>query len=63
MTERIPLLDMSDSCVRLLVEQALRHGFITIDALNSVLPLAETDPDSIEALLEWFSAKSVSIVE
>ena len=63
MSEKIPLIDLSDSHVRSVVEQALRHGSITLDELNSVLPPAETDPASIDALLDWFAARNVSVVE
>ena len=63
MSEKIPLIDMSDSHVRSVVEQALRHGSITMDDLNSVLPPTETDPASIDALLDWFDRRNVSIVE
>ena len=63
MSEKIPLLDMSDSHVRSVVEQALRHESITMDDLNSVLPSAEPDLISLEALLDWFAARNVSVVE
>ena len=63
MSEKIPLLDMSDSHVRSVVEQALRDESFTMDDLHSVLPSAEPDLSSLEALLDWFAARNVSVVE
>lgn len=63
MTNKIPLLDMTDDHVRSVVERALRFGSIKIDELNSVLPRTEMESTSIESLLNWFEARNVAIVE
>ena len=43
-----PLLDLSDAAVKKFIKTAKARGFVTLDALNAVLPSEEVSPDQID---------------
>ena len=47
-----PLLDLSDAAVKKFIKTAKARGFVTLDALNAVLPSEEVSPDQIEDTVE-----------
>jgi hypothetical protein len=48
--------------IRRAVEIGDQHGFITFNRLNEFVP-SSADPEDIEALLEAFSARGISVTE
>ena len=46
-----PLLDLSDDAVKKMIKAAKKRGYVTIDALNAVIPSESTSPDQIEDTL------------
>src|SRR4029077_8857496 len=58
-----PLLGLSDGAVRELVRFAKKHGYVTSDQINSVLPSEEVNSGQIEDVLAMFSEMGVNVVE
>ncbi len=58
-----PLLDMSDAAVRALIKKAKKRGFVTVDAINEVLPSDQVDPDKIEDILSMFNDMGINVVD
>jgi RNA polymerase primary sigma factor len=50
-----PLLDLSDAAVKKFIKTAKARGFVTLDALNAVLPSEEVSPDQIEDTMAMLS--------
>jgi RNA polymerase primary sigma factor len=58
-----PVLDMSDAAVKKLIKTAKARGFVTLDALNAVLPSEEVSPDQIEDTMSMLSDMGITVVE
>jgi len=58
-----PLLDLSRDSVRKMIALARKRGYITMDALNSVLPSAEVNSEQIEDILALLSEMGINVVE
>ena len=58
-----PLLDLSDAAVKKLIRNAKKHGYVTVDQINSVLPSEEVNSEQIEDVLAMFSEMGVNVVE
>jgi RNA polymerase primary sigma factor len=58
-----PLLDLSDAAVKKLIRSAKKHGYVTHDQINSVLPSEEVNSEQIEDVLAMFSEMGVNVVE
>jgi RNA polymerase primary sigma factor len=57
-----PLLDLSGA-VKKLICSAKKHGYVTHDQINSVLPSEEVNSKQIEDVLAMFSGLRVNVVE
>ncbi len=58
-----PLLDLSDAAVKKFIKMAKARGFVTLDALNAVLPSEEVSPDQIEDTMSMLSDMGITVVE
>jgi len=58
-----PLLDFSDNEVRKMIKLARKRGYVTMDALNAVLPSAEVTSEQIEDILALLSEMGINVVE
>src|SRR5262245_24532098 len=58
-----PLLDLSDAGVKKFIKTAKARGFVTLDALNAVLPSEEVSPDQIEDTMSMLSDMGITVVE
>jgi RNA polymerase primary sigma factor len=58
-----PLLDLSDAAVKKFIETAKARGFVTLDALNAVLPSEEVSPDQIEDTMSMLSDMGITVLE
>ena len=58
-----PLLDLSDAAVKKFIKTAKARGFVTLDALNAVLPSEEVSPDQIEDTMAMLSDMGITVVE
>src|SRR5690349_10026996 len=58
-----PLLDLSDAAVKKFIKTAKARGFVTLDALNAVLPSEEVSPDQIEDTMSMLSDMGITVVE
>ena len=58
-----PLLDLSDAAVKRFIKTAKARGFVTLDALNAVLPSEEVSPDQIEDTMSMLSDMGITVVE
>jgi RNA polymerase primary sigma factor len=58
-----PLLGLADGAVRELVRSAKKHGYVTHDQINSVLPSEEVNSEQIEDVLAMLSEMGVNVVE
>src|SRR5436190_22359164 len=59
----LPLLDLSDAAVKKLIRSAEKHGYVTHDQINSVLPSEEVNSEQIEDVLAMLSEMGVNVVE
>ena len=58
-----PLLDLSDAAVKKFIKTARARGFVTLEALNAVLPSEEVSPDQIEDTMSMLSDMGIVVVE
>lgn len=58
-----PLLDLSDSAVRKMIKLARKRGYVTVDALNAVLPAAEVTSEQIEDTMAQLSDMGINVIE
>src|SRR5262249_16183617 len=58
-----PLLDLSDAAVKKFIKTAKARGFVTLDALNAVLPPEEVSPDQLEDTMSMLSDMGITVVE
>jgi RNA polymerase primary sigma factor len=58
-----PLLDLSDAAVKKLIRSAKKRGYVTVDQINSELPLKEANPEQIKDMLSMFGEMGVNVVE
>ncbi len=58
-----PLLDLTDVAVKKFIKQAKIRGYVTMDALNKVLPYEEVSSEAIEDTLAMLSEMGVNVVE
>src|SRR5262250_2585375 len=58
-----PLLDLSDAAVKKFIKTAKARGYVTLDALNAVLPSEEVSPDQIEDTMSMLSDMGITVVE
>src|SRR5690554_8066892 len=58
-----PLLDLSDDAVKKMIKLAKKRGFVTMDALNAVLPSAEVTSEQIEDTMAMLSDMGINVVE
>ena len=58
-----PLLDLSDAAVKKFIKTAKARGFVTLDALNAVLPSEEVSPEQIEDTMSMLSDMGITVVE
>src|SRR5207244_1779150 len=58
-----PLLDLSDAAVKKFIKTAKARGFVTLDALNAVLPSEEVSSEQIEDTISMLSDMGITVVE
>jgi len=58
-----PLLDLSDQAVKRFIKAAKKRGYVTYEALNTVLPSEEVTSDQIEDLYAKLSEMGINVVE
>ncbi|GKX33412.1 MAG: RNA polymerase sigma factor RpoD [Rhizobiaceae bacterium MnEN-MB40S] len=58
-----PLLDLSDSAVKKMIKAAKKRGYVTMDALNAVLPSEEVTSEQIEDTMSMLSDMGINVVE
>src|ERR1700749_3646809 len=58
-----PLLDLSDAAVKKMIKRAKKHGFVTFDQLNEVLPSDTTSPEQIEDIMSMLSDMGINVSE
>src|SRR5690606_6155054 len=58
-----PLLDLSDDAGKKLIKLAKKRGYITMDALNAVLPSEEVTSEQIEDTMAMLSDMGINVVE
>ena len=54
-----PLLDLSDAAVKKFIKTAKARGFVTLDALNAVLPSEEVSPDQMPRRVKVSNGKPI----
>jgi RNA polymerase primary sigma factor len=59
----LPLLDLNDAGVKKLLKAAKKRGYVTLDALNAVLPAGEVSSDQIEDVYGMLSEMGINVVE
>jgi RNA polymerase primary sigma factor len=59
----VPLLDLNDAGVKKMIKAAKKRGFVTFDALNSVLPSDSTSPEQIEDIMAMLNEMGINVVE
>ena len=58
-----PLLDLSDAAVKKMIKEAKKRGYVTMDALNAVLPSEEVTSEQIEDTMSMLSDMGINVVE
>lgn len=58
-----PLLDLSDDAVKNLIRRARKKGYVTMDALNAVLPSEEVTSEQIEDTMAMLSDMGINVTE
>ncbi len=58
-----PLLDLSDNAVKKMIKVAKKRGYVTMDALNAVLPSEEVTSEQIEDTMSMLSDMGINVVE
>jgi RNA polymerase primary sigma factor len=58
-----PLLDLSDAAVKRMIKEAKKRGYVTVDALNAVLPSEEVTSEQIEDTMSMLSDMGINVVE
>jgi len=58
-----PLIDMNNRQVKRMIKTAKEVGFVTYDALNSVLPPEEFTSEQIEDIMSMLSEMGITVVE
>ena len=58
-----PLIDMDNRDVKRMIKAAKASGFVTIDALNAVLPPEEFTSEKIEDIMAMLSELGITVVE
>ncbi|WP_274426652.1 RNA polymerase sigma factor RpoD [Chelativorans sp. YIM 93263] len=58
-----PLLDLSDDAVKKMIKAAKKRGYVTMDALNSVLPSGEVTSEQVEDTMAMLSDMGINVVE
>ena len=58
-----PLIDMDNRDVKRMIKAAKSSGFVTIDALNAVLPPEEFTSEKIEDIMAMLSEMGITVVE
>ena len=58
-----PLLDLSDNAVKKMIKAAKKRGYVTMDALNAVLPSEEVTSEQIEDTMSMLSDMGINVVE
>ncbi|WP_136660295.1 RNA polymerase sigma factor RpoD [Nitratireductor sp. XY-223] len=58
-----PLLDLSDNAVKKMIKAAKKRGYVTMDALNAVLPSEEVTSEQIEDTMAMLSDMGINVVE
>ena len=56
-------LDMSQSAVKKMIEEARERGYITYDQLNNVLPPDQVSSEQIEDVMSMLSEMGINIIE
>jgi RNA polymerase primary sigma factor len=62
-TQDGPLLDLSDAAVKKMIKEAKKRGYVTVDALNAVLPSEEVTSEQIEDIMSMLSDMGINVVE
>ncbi len=58
-----PLLDVSSDSVKKMIRAAKKRGYITVDALNEVLPAGEASSEQIEDVMSTLSEMGINVIE
>jgi RNA polymerase primary sigma factor len=58
-----PLIDLNNRDVKRMIKAAKQVGFVTVDALNKVLPPEEFSSEQIEDIMSMLSEMGISVVE
>lgn len=58
-----PVLDLSDSAVKKLINAAKKAGFVTYDALNEILPSDKVSSEQIEDVMATLSDMGINVVD
>jgi len=58
-----PLLDLNNDAVKKMIKAAKKRGYVTVDALNAVMPSDEVSPDQIEDTMSMLSEMGINVVE
>jgi RNA polymerase primary sigma factor len=62
-TSDSPLIDLNNRDVKRMIKAAKQVGFVTVDALNKVLPPEEFSSEQIEDIMSMLSEMGISVVE
>src|SRR5687767_4081509 len=58
-----PLLDLSDAAVKRMIKEAKKRGYVTVDALNAVLPSEEVTSEQIEDTMAMLSDMGINVID
>ncbi|MDA8653842.1 RNA polymerase sigma factor RpoD [Alphaproteobacteria bacterium] len=62
-TSDSPLIDLNNRDVKRMIKAAKQVGYVTVDALNDVLPPEEFTSEKIEDIMSMLSEMGISVVE
>src|ERR1051325_10875829 len=58
-----PLLDLGDAAVARMINRAKKHGYITHQQINTVLPPEEVTSERIEIILAMLNEMGINLLE
>ena len=58
-----PVLDLSDAAVKKMIKAAKKRGYVTVEALNAVMPSDEVSSEQIEDTMAMLSDMGINVVE
>ena len=59
----LPLLDLSNAAVTMMIKQATKCSYVTAEQLNAVIPLADATSEQIEDILAELNEMGINVIE